>query len=165
MKHELIKQLNLSYHIEGGYFIRTYQSELQVNSRAFMSSIYYMLTDDRPVGYFHMNKSDIMHYFHLGSPITYFTISPTGELETFTLGHDLSAGHVLQKLVKGGYWKASVLEQGEFGLLSEAVSPGFEYSDMTIAEAEELKLQFPSIWKKISHYVKPKKITLKFDPL
>lgn len=158
MKHTLIKQLNLLPHIEGGYFVRTYQSDFQKNSRAFMSSIYYMLTDDSPIGYFHMNKSDIMHYFHMGSPITYFTISPTGKLETFTLGHDISAGHVLQKLVKGNYWKASVLKSGEFGLLSEAVSPGFEYSDMRIADPEELKLQFPNIFGEIASYIKSKNV-------
>lgn len=153
-KNTLIKQLNLVEHIEGGYFIRTYESERQMNSRALMTSIYYMLTDDRPKGYFHINKSDIMHYFHLGSPITYFTISPTGELETFTLGSDIAAGQVFQKCVKGGYWKASVLATGEFGLLSEAVSPGFEYSDMTIADSETMKSRFPNIWDEIAPYIK-----------
>ncbi len=154
-KRLLIKQLNLVQHIEGGYFIRTYQSQHQVNSRACMSSIYYMLTDDSPIGYFHMNKSDIMHYFHLGSPITYYTISPQGELESFTLGPDITAGQALQKLVKGGYWKASVLEKGEFGLISEAVSPGFEYSDMIIAEPTKIKLKFPNIFDRITTYIKP----------
>ncbi len=153
-KHELIKQLKLTEHIEGGYFVRTLQSPLEINSRPLMSSIYYLLTNDRPAGHFHMNKSDIMHFFHLGSPITYLTISPSGLLETFTLGNDLAAGHVLQKLVKGGYWKASCLESGEFGLISEAVSPGFEYSDMTLSTPAHMQVLFPDLWEKISRYVK-----------
>ena len=103
-----------------------------------------------------MNKSDILHYFHLGSPMTYLTISPTGQLDTFILGHDITKGHMLQKTVPGGYWKASILEQGAFGLLSEAVSPGFDYQDMTIATPVELRLQFPDIWNKISPYIKSK---------
>lgn len=153
-KQTLINQLNLQKHIEGGYFNRTYQSELTFNSRPTMTSIYYMLTNDSPIGYFHSNKSDIMHYFHLGEPITYLTLSPDGQLETFILGSDVTAGHVLQKVVKGGYWKASILKKGEFGLLSEAVSPGFEFSDMAIAKPEVLQSHFPDLWEKIKPYLK-----------
>lgn len=153
MKQKLIKTLGLTEHIEGGYFARTYQSPLQVSSRHLMTSIFYMLTSDRPIGHFHKNKSDIMHYFHLGSPMTYLTISPEGQLEKFTLGPDVSQGHSLQLLVKGGYWKASVLEKGEFGLLSEAVSPGFDYTDMTIAKAEVLRESFPHLWDQVKFYI------------
>lgn len=149
----LIKQLNLEKHIEGGYYLRTYQSPRQINDRSLMSSIYYLLTDDSPIGHFHLNKSDIIHYFHMGAPITYLTISPEGELESFVLGHDISSGQVLQKTVNGGYWKASILKQGEFGLLSEAVSPGFNYDDMTIGNPEILKAQFPDLWDTIAPYI------------
>lgn len=152
-KTMLIKQLNLVEHIEGGYFSRTYQSPIQANERALMSSIYYLLTDDRPIGHFHKNKSDIMHYFHLGSPLTYLTISPAGELDSFTLGPDIEKGHLLQKVVKGGYWKASVLKEGEFGLLSEAVSPGFDYQDMTLGDPQQLKGAYPDLWDQIKPYI------------
>lgn len=152
-KQTLIDQLNLAEHIEGGYFARTYQSQLKADDRALMSSIFYMLTDDSPIGHFHMNTSDILHYFHLGAPITYLTISPTGELESFILGPDLTAGHVLQKVVKGGYWKASHLKVGEFGLLSEAVSPGFDYQDMRIASSAFFQSHFPELWDTIAPYV------------
>jgi predicted cupin superfamily sugar epimerase len=85
----LIEKLDLKEHIEGGYFSRTYQSPMQSAERPFMTSIFYMLTADRPVGHFHKNKSDIMHYFHLGSPMSYLTISPEGKLDKFTLGPDM----------------------------------------------------------------------------
>ena len=153
-KNTLIKKLNLAEHIEGGYFARTYQSQLQSNERALLTSIYYMLTDDRPIGHFHMNQSDILHYFHLGSPMTYLTINPAGQLDTFVLGPNITKGHMLQKIVPGGYWKASILKQGTFGLLSEAVSPGFDYRDMTIAKPGMLQLQFPHLWDNIRPYVK-----------
>ncbi len=153
MKEALINSLSLAPHIEGGYFARTYQSPIESTMRPLMSSIFYMLTDDRPVGHFHRNKSDIMHYFHLGSPMVYLTISPDGVLEKYILGPDVVAGHVLQLLVKGGYWKASCLEQGEFGLLSEAVAPGFDYKDMTIANREDMQKQYPHLWDDIKKYV------------
>lgn len=153
MKQTLIDKLKLKEHIEGGYFSRTYQSPIQHEMRPLMTSIFYMLTSDRPIGHFHKNKSDIVHYFHLGSPIVYLTISPQGQLETFTLGSDISQGHLLQLLVKGGYWKASILHEGEFGLLSEVVSPGFDYSDMTIATPDVLQSQFPHLWEQVVPYI------------
>lgn len=153
MKQLLIEKLALKEHIEGGYFVRTYQSSIQSGARSLMTSIFYMLTSDKPIGHFHKNKSDIMHYFHLGSPIVYFIISPEGQLEKFTLGPDLSQGHLLQLLVKGGYWKASMLTEGEFGLLSEAVAPGFDYDDMTIGKPDVLQKLFPHLWDQVSPYI------------
>src|SRR5690554_4665548 len=67
--------LNLSSHVEGGYYRRSYQADhrdlvnTQSGERFLMTSIYYMLTTQSPVGHFHLNKSDIMHYYHLGDPI------------------------------------------------------------------------------------------------
>ncbi|MGH1374179.1 MAG: cupin domain-containing protein [Cellvibrionaceae bacterium] len=148
-KQQLIEQLQLERHIEGGYFKRSYQSDHQppmdtpVGKRLRISSIYYLLTDDAPIGRWHLNQSDILHYFHRGDPIRYYLIDEQGELTTHLLGPDPSLGHCLQLAVKGGTWKASQLEQGNYGLLSEAVCPGFEYQDMQLGEASRLLAQFP----------------------
>ncbi len=160
-KKQLIDTLGLIPHREGGYFSETYRSAVIIQTdrnpreRFLLTSIYYLLTDDRPIGYFHVNKSDIIHYFHSGSPLTYFIISPDGVLEKFTLGNDVAKGHQFQLIVKGGYWKATVLEKGEFGLLGEAVAPGFDYADMRIGTPEVLKSLFPKLWPDISAYVHP----------
>lgn len=50
--------------------------------RYSMSSIYYLLTTDSSIGQFHLNRSDIMHYYHLGDAIQYSLISPDGTLKT-----------------------------------------------------------------------------------
>lgn len=159
-KRLLIEKLSLVPHIEGGYFSRTYCSD-QVTDigphsklRYLLSSIFYMLTDDSPIGYLHKNKSDIIHYFHGGSPLTYLILHPDGTLETKVLGIDLEKGQQLQLIVRGGCWKATELEAGEFGLISEAVSPGFEYEDMELAEKQLLKNQFPQLWDSISRYIR-----------
>jgi len=159
-KRQLIDKLSLAPHIEGGYFSRTYSSELKADiapgskSRGLLSSIFYMLTDDSPIGYLHKNKSDIIHYFHGGSPLTYFILHPDGTLETKVLGADLDNGQQLQLIVRGGCWKATALETGEFGLISEAVSPGFEYEDMELAEKEMIKNRFPQRWDRLAKYIK-----------
>ena len=149
-KQTLIKQLQLQPHLEGGYFRRTYGSGYsttlpELGERLLMSSIYYLLTDDSPVGYFHRNRSDIVHYWHRGHSLTYYLVGPDGRLSTATLGPDLAAGEQLQLVVAGGTWKATRLSGGEFGLLSEAVAPGFEYADMELASTAVLEADFPEL--------------------
>ncbi|MEI6608336.1 MAG: hypothetical protein WCO53_01155 [Deltaproteobacteria bacterium] len=39
-------------------------------------------------------------------------------------------------------------------MVSEAVSPGFEYEDMELAEQNLIKNLFPHLWDQIAKYVK-----------
>lgn len=163
-KQDLITILKMSKHREGGYFSETYKSPLSINisqelgNRAIASSMYYMLTNDSPIGYLHINKSDILHFYQFGSPMIYYTIDPDGKFDTFILGPDIKQGQVLQKIVKGGVWKASILKEGEFGLLGEAVTPGFEYGDSEMATLLKIKTLFPNLLNKISHLIQPEHI-------
>lgn len=176
-KLSLIKALSLQLHpVEGGYFSRTYTSDLSITEddskiRPILSSIFYLLTDDSPIGYLHRNRSDIVHYYHAGLPLEYIFIGPDGQLQKQVLGLDLQQGHKLQLTVKGGYWKASrllrrdwVSENGvnqglntelNYGLVSEAVSPGFLYADMEIATADLIRRLYPKRWHDCAPYIKP----------
>lgn len=106
--NEVIAALDLEPHVEGGYYRRTYQSDDQSlvtttgGQRYRMTSIYYLLTRDSPVGHFHLNQSDIVHYYHLGDAIEYTLIFPDGTLTTVTMGSDVIAGECLQLTVPGG---------------------------------------------------------------
>lgn len=159
-KRQLIAKLSLEPHVEGGYFRRTYQSGQVIDSagdgraRHLASSIYYLLTDDSPIGHLHRNRSDILHYFHCGSPLSYLILHPDGRLERAVLGLDLEQGQRPQLLVRGGCWKASELESGEFALISEVVAPGFDYADMELAGMEVLRSQFPQWVDRLGKYVK-----------
>jgi predicted cupin superfamily sugar epimerase len=61
-KHDLIKQLSLTEHTEGGYFVENYRSaktlptNRQGSDRSLLTSIYYLLTDDRPIDHLHRNQ-------------------------------------------------------------------------------------------------------------
>jgi len=156
----VIDSLGLESHVEGGYFRRTFQADhrpridLGEGERFTLTSIYYLLTRQSPVGHWHLNKSDILHYFHLGGPVEYYLIHPDGRLETVVMGPDLAAGQQLQLIVRGGVWKASHLPAGEYGLISEAVAPGFEYQDMTLGKRSELLQQFPDHRKVIEAFTR-----------
>nr|VFK40348.1 MAG: hypothetical protein BECKTC1821E_GA0114239_10075 [Candidatus Kentron sp. TC] len=160
-KENIIRTLNLERHIEGGYFRETYRSENRIEtdreggSRSAATSIYFMLTDDNPINYFHMNRSDAIHYFHGGAPLRYFIVHPDGALEKRLLGADWERGCESQVFVKGGCWKATVLQQGSFGLIGEIWTPGFDYRDAPIAKPKEFKALFPDLWEELSPYVKP----------
>lgn len=160
-KTEIIQRLGLQPHVEGGYFRETYRSQEDMaterigGDRQLLTSIYYLLTDDRPIDYLHRNQSPIMHYFHGGAAITYHLIAPAGDRQTIKLGMDLAAGEVPQLLVPSGYWKTAVLEQGEFGLIGEAVAPGFDYRDLEVAQSKLIKSLYPDYWEQLRPYLHP----------
>ena len=149
----LVEALQLEGHVEGGYFRQTFKAEHRpriataIGERVTMTSIYYLLSAASPIGHFHMNQSDIVHYFHARDPITYYLIHADGQLETVVMGNDPRQGQQMQLVVKGGTWKASSIPtDGVFGygLIGEAVAPGFEYADMQLGEVASLSQQFPA---------------------
>lgn len=148
---QLINNLELEPHIEGGYFKETYRPldgnkvATDNGQRHILTCIYYLLTADQAVGHFHRNQSPIVHFHHLGNPIDYFLIFPDGHLEHQVLGSDVSQGQELQVIVEANVWKASRLQNGtaEYGLIGEAVAPGFEYQDMQLAEQLALINDYP----------------------
>jgi purine nucleoside permease/predicted cupin superfamily sugar epimerase len=149
---QLAKALNLEGHVEGGYFRQTFKADHRPSiatkngDRVTMTSIYYLLTAQSPIGHFHMNHSDIMHYFHMGDPITYYMLHPDGGMQITVLGPDPTKGHQMQMMVKGDTWKASKIPTNGkygYGLIGEAVAPGFEYADMQLGKTVILLKQFP----------------------
>jgi len=148
-KRAVINALQLEPHFEGGYFGLTFVPEHRDRldtprgKRRTMTAIHYMLTDDSPIGAFHTKHSDGIQFYHLGAPLTYHLIHPDGRQESVVLGPDLAAGHQLQLAVVGGIWKAAELTAGEYGLVSEVVSPGWEMEDMIQPARAELIASFP----------------------
>lgn len=146
----LIAALRLEPHVEGGYYRRSYESGAHTavsgSRRPLMTSIYYLLTRRQPLGRMHRNRADIVHYFQLGDPLEYWLLHDNGRLERRVLGSRLHRGERLQLTVPGGTWKASRLLAGPagYGLISEAVAPGFDYADMELGDADALAAAFPA---------------------
>ncbi|MHC8411340.1 cupin domain-containing protein [Pseudomonas sp. Hz4] len=147
----VIRAQDLEPHMDGGFYRRTFQAdhhamvETASGRRHLMTSIYYLPTKDSPRGHFHLNQSDIVHYYHLGDAIQYSLIFPDGTMKMVVMGSDINAGQCLQLHVPGGVWKASQLTNGlaGYGLISEAVSPGFDFADMELGSRQKLAEQFP----------------------
>ena len=148
-KDDVIELLNLESHFEGGYFRQSFKAEHREmlmtirGERTSMTAIYYMLTNDNSIDHFHTKFSDGIEFYHMGAPITYHMIDPDGRYQKVVLGPDIKNGQQLQLAVAGGTFKAAELVSGEFGLVSEAVAPGWELEDMVDISASEMLSRFP----------------------
>ncbi|MEU3071521.1 cupin domain-containing protein [Streptomyces sp. NPDC006906] len=100
-------------------------------------------------------SSDILHFHHHGEAITYHLLHPDGRHRTAVLGQDPTRDQVLTLAVPGGVWKASHLTQGDHGLISEAVAPGFDYTDMALGHEDHLLERFPEQADLIRRYCRP----------
>ena len=150
---DVIEKLNLQPHPEGGYFTRIYtaDSNLKVNTnygdRLSLTAIHYMLTSDKNIGCWHKNKSDILHFHQGGNPLLYRLLTIEGKYEEVILSNTLKENTKPFLFVKAGDWKTTELLDGEtdYGMVSEAVTPGFEWEDTTMGKKSEMKNLFPEI--------------------
>lgn len=156
---DLIERLALEAHAEGGFFRQTYESAADVTTpngaRPLMNSIYYLLTAASPVGALHRNTSDIMHFHHLGGPVTYLLVDPDGAVSEVVLGNDYSAGELPSFTVPAGTWKTSnILADGAVDcLISEAVAPGFRYQDQDMATLEGFAADHPELLDRFRPFI------------
>ncbi len=148
---ELIGELKLKPHPEGGFFKETYRSEgVFTNSgtdfpsgRSYSTGIYYLLNgNDRSA--FHRIKSDELWHFYEGSSATIHIIHPDSLYEALYLGPDVVKGQQFQHVVPGGSWfGVSVDDTESYMLAGCTVAPGFDFNDFEMADPYKLKKAFP----------------------
>ena len=130
---DLISQLALTPHPEGGHFREIYRSSSRVHpldgrtERAALTSIYFLLAEGE-VSRWHRVAADEVWHFYEGDPLELLTIDAhTQEAERFllgTVGHDARPAHV----VPPGVWQAA-RTTGSYTLVGCTVAPGFEFAD------------------------------------
>ncbi|WP_303722494.1 cupin domain-containing protein [Malonomonas rubra] len=128
---QLIEQLQLQPHPEGGYFREVYRSPLQVHSaavegtRSAVTDIYFLLPAGQ-ISRWHRVLHDELWNFYEGAPMKLHQLSP-----------DLSSCHCsrldpqalsFKQLVPGGFWQAAE-SCGDYSLVGCCVAPGFEFAD------------------------------------
>ncbi|GAC1628504.1 MAG: cupin domain-containing protein [Nevskia sp.] len=133
-----MQRLGLEAHPEGGWFRRIHTDarliETPQGPRAAVTSIHYLLTRAQPLGRLHRNRSDILHFLQDGGPVEYTLLDEHGVLRRVVLGRD--AGQSLFLHVPGGVWKASrLIAEASHALVSEVVTPGFDFADHEFGEA------------------------------
>lgn len=128
---ELIAQLELAPHPEGGWYRETHRSSELLQTprgpRAALTSIYYLLETPQ-FSRWHVVSSDEIWHFHDGSPLELLVYRPGArELSTRVLAPP-SAGYEPMCTVRAGDWQAA-RSLGAWSLVGCDVAPGFDFED------------------------------------
>lgn len=147
---EIVEQLNMQPHPEGGYFVETYRSEITLSeSGKSVATVIYFLLPSSETSSWHRIKSDEFWFYHSGSPIVVHSIE-NGRYKATIVGKDFQKGEKPQYLVPGGaVFGASVLEENSYSLVSCVVAPGFDFEDFELFTKEEMLEMFPDLEKEI----------------
>ncbi len=139
---EVIDNLELVPHPEGGFFKRVFCSEKKSGDGNYlMSSIYYLLEKD-DFSAFHRLGSVEVWFFHIGEPINIYLLNKDGRLEIHSLSSQI--GDKFQLAIEPDTWfAADIPSKKGFSLLSCAVSPEFSFTNFELAKREDLIEEFP----------------------
>ncbi|MDO7854292.1 cupin domain-containing protein [Hymenobacter convexus] len=144
---DLIQQLRLQPHPEGGYYRETYRASLQTTAengaaRNVSTAIYYLL-EDNDRSHFHRIQSDELWFFHQGQALEMLLLE-NGQLTVLALGHDVGRGEMPQAVVPAHTWFGARVKGGVgFALVSCTVAPGFDFADFELADRARLTQEFP----------------------
>jgi uncharacterized protein len=149
---DIIRQLDLQPHPEGGFYRETYRCDEKIAAAALpgrygsdrndSTAIYYLLTPES-FSAMHRLQSDEVFHFYAGDPVTMLQLHGDGRAETIVLGQDILAGQRPQVVVPRGVWQGLFLNDGgSFALLGATVSPGFDFADFELADCDTLVRQF-----------------------
>ena len=167
---DIIQELKLMPHPEGGYYREVYRSSEQVThpegpaseddsaQRAAMTSIYFLL-EKGDYSTFHRVRQDETWNLYLGGPLELHLISQHGAYSKQILGYDLGAGYEPQLTVPGNSWQAARPAPGvEWALVGCKVAPGFDFADFRIAHRRELLLCYPEHEKIVCELTRDNKV-------
>lgn len=128
---DIIVQLNLAPHPEGGFYRQTWAAEN--DGRPTGTCIYFLLKDGEASHWHKVDATEIWHYY-AGAPLI-LSISGTdeGPAVDHILGPDLAAGQAPQGIVPTGAWQAA-RTTGDWTLVGCTVSPGFQFEGFTLAK-------------------------------
>ncbi|MGG9970871.1 cupin domain-containing protein [Ferruginibacter sp. SUN002] len=149
---QLIQQYHLLPHPEGGWYKETYKSNESIqeealperfeHSRVFSTAIYFLLEQGN-FSAFHRIKSDECWHFYAGETLQVFVIQNNGVLDIINLGSDISKGELFQYVVPANCWFASrPAANSNFCFVGCTVSPGFDFADFELADANILAAKY-----------------------
>ena len=108
---ELIRQLDLTRHPEGGWYRENYRSAGQISdqalpdrfkgARSFSTAIYFLL-EQNDFSSFHRIQSDELWHYYTGSPASIHLITADGNVATLLLGPDISQSQHFQFVIPAG---------------------------------------------------------------
>lgn len=128
---QIIAQLNLAPHPEGGWFRQTWQGD--ETPRASGTCIYFLLNAGERSHWHRVDATEIWH-FYAGDPLLLrLSATDTGPAGRHLLGPDLATGQRPQVIIPPHHWQRAECT-GAFTLVGCTVSPGFRFEGFTLAD-------------------------------
>ena len=145
----LIARLDLRPHPEGGWYRETFRDPRAVHAAGFegprsaSTAIYFLLAEGN-FSALHRIRSDEVWHHYAGGDVEVTALSPDGALRTLVVGHHHAAA-APQAVVPAGEWfGARVAAGGRWALVGCTVAPGFEFSDLELADRAALTASYPA---------------------
>ena len=130
---DIIRELGLEPHPEGGWFAETYRHKPDDGGRGASTAIYYLLRAGESSHWHRVRDADEVWHWYAGEPLLLRMASPrSGAVEEIILGPDIGAGQRPQAVVPADWWQAA-RPLGDWGLVGCTVSPAFEFSAFEMA--------------------------------
>ena len=152
---EVISYYDLIPHVEGGFYHRTYRSEINIpksllperfeDDRSLSSTILYLIPAF-VASKLHKLKSDETWHFYMGNSFTLTELHNNGEVRQVKMGNRLLNEFKVQHLVHYGCWFGGHVNLDgpfSFSLLGCTISPGFDEQDFELAEKDTMLKRFP----------------------
>ncbi len=127
---EVIRQLSLAPHPEGGFYRETFRDTAR-GERAASTAIYYLLPQEEISRWHRVDAAEIWH-FYAGAPLELSLSEDGRKASRQRLGNDLAAGERPQLVAPAGWWQ-SAKSLGAWTLVGCTVAPGFEFSHFELA--------------------------------
>ncbi|MBI5608041.1 MAG: cupin domain-containing protein [Deltaproteobacteria bacterium] len=128
---EIISQLGLQPHPEGGWYRETWRAAAEPGQRGHATAIYYLLQRGERSHWHRVDATEIWH-FHAGDPLQLQTWDGEGPPQTLRLGGDPLRGQVPQLVIPPGHWQAAA-PLGAWTLVSCTVAPAFVFQGFEMA--------------------------------
>jgi predicted cupin superfamily sugar epimerase len=148
---DLVRELKLQPHPEGGYFRETYRAgeTLSALPRRFagersISTAIYFLLEAGQCSHLHRIRSDEVWHFYEGDPLLVVEIDPAGALKTTRLGNPAQGGTYQHMVPAGAWFGATLAEGGRFALVGCTVAPGFDFADFELVDQAALLAEYPA---------------------
>jgi predicted cupin superfamily sugar epimerase len=132
---QLITQLDLQAHPEGGFYRELHRSVLTVrrqdgDTRSALTTIYYLLVAGE-AGQWHRVAADEVWHFYEGDVLELAVASPAANAITASRLGPLAADAEPVRVVAAGCWQAA-RTLGAFTLVGCSVGPGFDFADFLL---------------------------------
>lgn len=129
---EIIDQLGMRPHPEGGWYVETFRDEARAGTRATSTAIYFLLEEGQSSAWHRVRDAVEVWHFHAGAPLELLVHEEGGPVATIRLGIHLAVGERPQAVVPANAWQAA-RSLGAWTLVGCTVAPGFEFSSFEMA--------------------------------